>query len=170
MTLEEFKQRVTLIRGERAESLRQHYIDCFVNTESRYFQERIATRTMFKDELLYTGYLWDCLKRPERITEEQLLAELRTHGAVYVFWDLQSSEQIHVENYWKFPKESVLQLDARDLEAGFEYLPEDLYIFDDRMDWSLIPTHETDLENAQFFFRAYPDRANASIIASLAES
>jgi hypothetical protein len=153
MTLEEFANRVSVIEGDQADGIRQQYIDRFVDTDSDWFQQRIAVLKPFTDGLLYTGYLWDCLVHWERISEDQVLESLRTLDVVSVFWDQHSAARIPVEDYWKFPKRSVLELSALDLGAGLEYLPEDIYIFDDRLNWSLIFTHEFD--NGRVCVRAH---------------
>jgi len=155
MTFEDFAARVTVYQDDRADEIRRRYIDHFVNTNSDWFQERIAVLKPFKDGLHYTRYLWDCLKHWERISEDRFFGQLRTYGIVNVFWDLHSSERIFIEDYWKFPKASVLQLDAHDLEAGLEYLPEDIYIFNEDLTWSLILTHEYD--NGRIYVQAHTD-------------
>ncbi len=155
-SLEEFQQKTIVIQGERADILRQAYIDRFVDTESELYKTRIAVRRPFRDGLFYTGYLWECLKHSERIAEDQINDDRLLDKIVYVFWDLHSSEKIWIKDYWKFPKDAVLQLKYRDVLQGSQYLPEDIYIFDDSMEWSLIFTHETDLDNVRFYFRAIP--------------
>ena len=142
MTMEELIERTVVMRGEKAEEVRQAYIERFVDTKSEGFQRYIAVRVPFEDGLYYTGYLWDCLKHSELITEDQLLADLSLRKAVQVLWDLHSAERILIEDYWKFPRDAILRLDARDLASGLTYLPEDIYIFDDSLGWSLILTHE----------------------------
>jgi hypothetical protein len=153
MTFEGFAKRVSVVTGDRADGIRQEYIDRFVDTDSDWFRKRIAVLKAFTDGLLYTGYLWDCLIRWERIAEDHLFETLRALDVVYVFWDLHSAERIPIERYWRFPKPSILELSASDLEAGLAYLPEDIYIFDERLNWSLILTHEFD--NGRVCVRAH---------------
>ena len=47
-----------------------------------------------------------------------------------------------MKDYWKFDKDAVLKMDFEILLDGEEYLPEDIYIFDESMTWTLIKTHE----------------------------
>lgn len=61
---------------------------------------------------------------------------------VFVFWDIHSCERILIEDYWKFDKDSVIEIDFNVLLEGETYLPEDFYIFDKNMTWTLIKTHE----------------------------
>lgn len=53
-----------------------------------------------------------------------------------------SCERILIEDYWKFDKDSVIEIDFNVLLEGEAYLPEDIYIFDKNMTWTLIKTHE----------------------------
>ncbi len=78
-SFEELTDRTEVLLGDKADELRRLYIDRFVDTSKTYFQERIRVRRLFKDGFLYTGYLWDCLKRWERITEVNLMDELMHH-------------------------------------------------------------------------------------------
>ena len=47
-----------------------------------------------------------------------------------------------IEDYWRFEKDAVLKLDFETLIEGEKYLPEDIYIFDKNITWTLIKTHE----------------------------
>src|SRR5579883_1929279 len=141
MSSETFVACTTILPGERADALRTAYIQRFVKTESAYFREYIAQKRQFSDGEYCFGYLWDTLRNPTTISEEQLKAELAQRGEVYVFWDLHSAEHQVAKDYWKFPREAVLRVQAPCLiEAiasmeyvaqGWAYLPEDIYIFDD---------------------------------------
>lgn len=56
-----------LSRGEAAD-IRQLFIDTFVDTTCNYFQNYILQMKSFSDGLRYTGYLWDCMIRRERVS------------------------------------------------------------------------------------------------------
>lgn len=155
LTLQSLRDQAVVITGEEAGRLRQAYIDRFVNTSSDYYKKYIAIKTQFSDGLLYTGYLWDSLKHPEQVKEDQIFDPQLMDKTVYVFWDLHSAERIFVKDYWKFPKDAVLKLKYRDLLAGREFLPEDFYIFDETMNWSIIFTHEYDEnDNSAWYLKA----------------
>lgn len=143
LTLEEFRDRVVVIEGERADQIRATYIARFVYTTSEYYRTRIAIRRRFRDGDHYTGYLWGSLKQSECIPEARILAnDRRLDDRVWVFWDLHSNQQQVVPNYWKFPKAAVLEVRYGDLLAGLHHLPEDIYITDEEMTWSVVLTHE----------------------------
>ncbi len=144
LSLEEFKEGVTIITGAEADRIRDRYIDRFVDTASEYYAAHIETRKQYRDGMYYFGYLWDTLKRGRVIPEAEILDRPDlADETVYVLWDLHSEEKIFIEDYWKFPRGAVLELTYRDLIAGLEYLPEDIYIFDTQYTWSLILTHES---------------------------
>lgn len=75
-----------------------------------------------------------------------LCEELLNKKEVLVLWDIHSCDRIFIENYWKFPKDKVIMVDAKWLIDGLEYLPEDIYIFDYNFSWTYIITHEYDDE------------------------
>ncbi len=144
LSLQNFKQRVTVIIGDGADRIRDRYIDRFVDTGSEYYVAHIETRKRYRNGVYYFGYLWDTLERGRVIPEAEILDRPDLAGeTVYVLWDLHSEQKILIEDYWKFPREAVLELAYRDLMAGLEYLPEDIYIFDRDYTWSQILTHES---------------------------
>lgn len=57
-------------------------------------------------------------------------------------------------DYWKFPVNAALTGHYADIIANLSLLLEDIYIVDLAMTCALIRTHETDLENKLFRFRA----------------
>lgn len=143
ISLEGFKQRITILSYMEAERIRTKYIDSFVNIATKYYKELIAQKKQFADGFYYVGYLWDSLKRVTPISKEEADQILMQKGkSVYVLWDLHSTQRIFIKNYWKFPKDAVLFLPVTELMTGMEFLPEDIYIFDDGFDWTIILTHE----------------------------
>jgi hypothetical protein len=142
ISLEEFRSRFAMITGEEAKTYRDRYIQNFVNTSSEYFKQRIATMKNYRDGYFYDGYLWDCLWKVKLINEMRAKESLSQHQAVNAFWDLHSDEKINIKSYWKFPKEAILKGMASDLLLGLDYLPKDIYIFDDEYTWTLVFTHE----------------------------
>ena len=122
--------------------LRYDYTKKFVNTASAYYQENIERKTMFSDGLCYTGYLWDCLINPNVISEYEADQLLQEKTKIFIMWDIHSCERIFTSNYWKFSKAKVLCVDNwLDIKDN---LPEDVYVFDDSFNWSIVYTHETD--------------------------
>ena len=132
-----------ILDSAASDCLRCKYIETFVNTKSLYYVENIKQKTFFNDGLCYVGYLWDCLKKTNIISESEAEIFLQKKGKVFIMWDIHSSEMILIPNYWKYPKTQILCADQWSNEFK-PNLPEDLYIFDDTFSWSIIYTHETD--------------------------
>lgn len=74
-----------------------------------------------------------------------------------------------IPDYWKFPKWSVLRLSSGILSKNIRvlpqvlHLPEDLYIFDETLQWTLITTHEYDKRNRRIFVHAGADAKRVDI-------
>jgi hypothetical protein len=155
VTFSQFSKDITILQTDDGQKIRQKYINTFVNTDSSFYESRIRTTQHFSDGDYCTGYLWDCLKHWEAIPKEQLIPLIKMiNKSVYVLWDLHSSDLILISNYWKFPREAVLQLNSEKLLEGFQYLPEDLYIFDDSFSWSYITIHEEDSNGNEVILKA----------------
>ena len=131
-----------LSRGEAAD-IRQLFIDTFVDTTCNYFQNYILQMKSFSDGLRYTGYLWDCMIRRERVSYYFMQSTLEMHsGNFYVFWDIHPRDRILIKNYWKYPIDAVLCLAPKELPDVLQTLPEDCYFFDDSLSWAFASTHE----------------------------
>lgn len=143
MDFDEFSQSLTIILGTKSDEIRASYIEHFVDTTSDYYQKNIAITTSQNGEKYYFGYLWDCLKVSGLISEQQLYEKLRDmQQGLFFLWDLHSSKKILIKDYWKFPLRAVLSIKPDVLIQGMAYLPEDIYIFNSSLTWSLILTHE----------------------------
>ncbi len=143
MDLDRFRAAANVLRGSRAHEIRRKYIQSFVDTTTPVYRDRIAVTRPFGDGKYYVGYLWDCLKHSRLIAEDEAVQDLSWRVTpLYVLWDLHSNEQIYIKDYWNFPKDAVLILAAKDLVVGRQFLPEDIYTFDDSFGWSIVFTHE----------------------------
>ena len=111
-----------------------------VNRIERY----IEVVRQFSDGECYQGYLWDCLITPKVISIEEVVKFRAGLKNVFVFWDIHSKDRILIPDYWKFGKDNVLKLKFDELMDNQEYLPEDIYIFDESIKWTLVLTHEDD--------------------------
>jgi len=152
---------MNILDSTKSDALRNEYIKNFINTSSQHYKENIERKTLFRDGLCYTGYLWDCLLNPIIISEdkaEQLLEEKRT---IYIMWDIHSCERIFIPDYWKYPKTKILCVDAW-TESIKHTLPEDVYVFDDTFSWSVIFTHETDEKEERWCL--FADKGFANIL------
>lgn len=153
MDFETFKLNLSILDKDRALFLREKYIERFINIKSETYINNIKDKIRFSDGYCYTGYLWDCLKKPIIIDDNYLKSIVKSIGDVYVFWDIHSCEQIFIEDYWKFDKDDLLELDYQKLIEGECYLPEDIYIFDKKMNWTIIKTHE-DIDGQKYCLKS----------------
>lgn len=151
---EELRQHVQIIEGVEAIALRLRFVERFVDMSSTYYRNRIATQHQFKDGLFPTGYLWECTTNRERIPEDIFWNVSLFDQIVHVLWDSLSSEQVRKPDYWKFPVHAVLTGHYADIITNLPLLPKDIYIVNQVLTCALIRTHETDLENKLFLFRA----------------
>lgn len=142
ITLAEFKLRVTILKDSDQSELRSKYIAKFINTNHEWYHEYIEETKKCVDGECYLGYLWDFLKNPVLISRGEIEKLGKCLGDVYVFWDIHSCERIHIPDYWKFKRNAVLKLSFSDLLGGLNFLPEDIYICNEDLEWTLILTHE----------------------------
>ena len=150
MTLLEFTSAVTIISAEDAYGIRQRYIQTFIDTDTTFYKTSIERLEQFRDGLCYTGYLWDCLRKPYTvISVADAIARIQQRRQVFALWDIHSAERILVPDYWKFPKDTVLQVKSNTLTENLRFLPEDLYLCDDSLSWTVILTHESNSDNSR---------------------
>ena len=138
-----------ILDDEESVRIRNKYIQSFIDTTSTYYVDKIRAQKRYTDGMCYTGYLWDCLLEKKVIPEQQGVQLLNKKRDIYLMWDIHSAQKILVPNYWKYPKKSVLL--AKKWESDMmKELPEDLYLFDSSFLWSVVFTHETDLEGKRY--------------------
>jgi hypothetical protein len=123
---------------------RQAYLDAFVDTSSEYYLSRIASPRQFSDGVHYTGYLWDCLRNPLRITIQRFQNEVIRYSEVFVMADDHSRDRILGAPLWPYLPNSVARFTPQSLLQCLDSLPEDIYVFDKSMSWTLVLTHEDD--------------------------
>jgi hypothetical protein len=121
---------------------RQAYLNAFVDTAKEYYQRNIASPRQFSDGVHYTGYLWDCLRSPIHITIQRFRLEVVRHPEVYVLADDHSRDRIRGAPLWPYPAYSVARFEPQALLEALDSLPEDIYVFDSSLSWTLILTHE----------------------------
>ena len=149
MELENFKKHIRILGKEEAEMYRNRYIEKYINTEHEYYKESIEPLRNCSDGLCYTGYLWDVLKSEkieDNIDEIQTEEYRKFLKQVLVFWDNHSRDQIFIKDYWKFGKKDMIELDYNLLLDHLGFFPEDIYIIDKTLQWTLIFTHEVNME------------------------
>lgn len=153
MELKTFRTKVTLLNETERNRLREKYINTFIDQNHKRYQDQIVLRKRCIDGNCYDGYLWDYLKSREIIDTLYVQEAANRIADVYVFWDIHSCEKILVKDYWKFEKDAMLKLNFTLLLQGKEYLPEDIYIFNESFTWTIILTHE-DLDGRPYYLKS----------------
>lgn len=125
---------------------RNAYLEAFVDTSSEHYQRYIASPRQFSDGVHYEGYLWDCLRSHSRITIQRFRAEVVQHAEVLVMADDHSHDRIPGAPLWPYRPYSVARFRPQALLQSLESLPEDIYVFDSSVSWTLVLTHENDGE------------------------
>ncbi|MBR2224109.1 MAG: hypothetical protein IJ973_07255, partial [Christensenellaceae bacterium] len=133
-----------IIEGKEYLAIMELFIEQFVDQSSIIYLERIKKKHRFSDGLFQKGYFWECLKERNRKNEKYCIDILSNKCEFYVMWDILSSEQICVPDYYKYPMESCLKLSFQEYLKKTNTFPEDIYLFDDTFTWCVILTHEDD--------------------------
>lgn len=148
-----------IVTEDLKRDLRQKFINEFVNSDSEHFKKYIDTLKQYPDGLCYDGYLWDCLKIDYSLREttmEQAILYLKNKSRVFVMWDIFSKYRVPIKRILSddYPKDTIIEIDSlelcqviqnewcnQDVTKG-KYLPEDIYVFDNTMNWYVVFTHE----------------------------
>jgi hypothetical protein len=123
---------------------RESYLEAFVDTACEHYQRYIASPKKFSDGMHYEGYIWDCLRSPTRVTVQRFRLELENYLEVLVMADDHSRDRVVGAPLWPFPAYSVACFEPKLLVEWLQSLPEDIYVFDSSMTWTLVLTHEHD--------------------------
>jgi hypothetical protein len=134
----------TILSSEDSAFWRQTYLDAFIDTASEHYKRYIASPQQFSDGTHYTGYLWDCLRSSSRITTQRFRLEVIQHSEVFVLADDHSRDRIPGAPLWPYPAYSVARFEPQILLESLNSLPEDIYVFDSSLSWTLVLTHEHD--------------------------
>ena len=162
MTVNELLSKgVQVLLGEEAAEIRRRFVSEYVDVDSQYFKEHIATLKRYSDGEFYFGYLWDVIPNYTRISEEQAASVARGFGSSYSLWDLHSADNIWLPNYWKFPRDAVLKGTAIEIFHARPILPEDLYIIREDFDICLVLTHEEQPYGVPITLEATPRKQEA---------
>lgn len=151
-----------ILPEEKAEGLRQSFINAFIDTTGDHYQEHIAKRRQYPDGCFYDGYLWDCLKDNRNYEKEcsieTAVAALAKKEKVLVMWDLFSTYRVRDFRRFSisYPRNTILRMSgsvlAKQVVEEWEkdqsvqdqalWFPEDIYCFDETLRWYVIFTHE----------------------------
>ncbi len=133
---------MNILKKRKAKVLREKYIEKYVDVTGKAYNEKILKLYEMSDGLCYIGYLWDCFKNYSLADETECLHILAEKNNFIIFWDINSSDYIRIKNYWNYPKDAVLQIDNKEFIEKMSSFPEDLYIFDETLSWTVVLTHE----------------------------
>lgn len=150
-----------MLLGEEAGEIRTRFVSDYVDVDSQYFEDRIATLKRFSDGEFYSGYLWDVIPNYTRISGEQAASLARSLGSSYSLWDLHSADKIWLPDYWKFPRDAVLKGPAIEIFHARPILPADLYIIREDFAICLVLTHEEEPHGVPIILEAAPRKQQA---------
>ncbi len=148
----------TIVNQEKADSLRQAFIEAYTDKSLPHYRKTLGLRRFF-DGMCYAGYIWEVLRKPyDIVTREAALALLDEKAEVYIMWDNRTMEKVAQSFHYKVPKDRVIRMKGRELaeqlRADFaplaenvSFLPEDIYVFDGSLTWYIAFTHEPDGNN-----------------------
>lgn len=133
-----------ILSPEDSSFWRQAYLEAFVDTSSEHYQRYIASPRRFSDGVHHEGYVWDCLRSAKRITAQRFRLEVVRYPEVFVMADDHSRDRIPGAPLWPYPAYSVARFEPQRLLDSMGSLPEDIYVFDTSVSWTLVHTHEDD--------------------------
>jgi len=146
MELENFKTHMQILNQYQADEYRKRYINKYINTNSKFYIDRIETLTQFSDGLCCTGYLWESLKSPMFIHEEQIETYRSKLKQVLIFWDNNSKDRIYIKDYWKFGKKTMVRVD-------YNLFLDHAHFFPEALQWTIVFTHEDDINNRRLIMQ-----------------
>ena len=133
-----------ILASDQSALLRQAYLDAFVDTHCDHYAKYIVTTRSFSDGEHYEGYIWDCLRQPKRIAFKRLTDAVARFDEVFVFADDHSRDRVVGAPLWPYAPLSVARFQPNGLLKCLSTLPEDIYVFDSSVSWTLVLTHEHD--------------------------
>jgi hypothetical protein len=133
-----------ILAADESALLRQAYLDAFVDTQCDHYAKYIRTERTFSDGRHYEGYIWDCLRQPKRITFKHFTNAVVRFDQVFVFADDHSRDRVVGAALWSYDALSVARFQPDMLLRCLPTLPEDIYVFDASISWTLILTHAYD--------------------------
>jgi hypothetical protein len=155
---------------DQAQILRQKFIDTYIDTSHKLYQKNIkdlTPDTLYHDGMI-VSHLWSCLKRETRYSVDfetalHYLYQL-SNDSFYVMRDIQpkrskewlsSYSSFHPKSDSYLQSDDIIHISPRELcevilhdhlievyRIGYPILDEDLYVFDDSLNWYIVFTHE----------------------------
>lgn len=138
-----------ILTAKKSKQIRRHYFNKFLNKNTDLFQHEISKPKLCSDGFCYCGYMWDTFLNPQLISYNQAIKKIMYSKFIYILWDINSCENIFIQNYWKYPKKRVLLIPTIEFKKISKTLPEDIYIFDETFEWTIALTHE-DIDGTRY--------------------
>jgi hypothetical protein len=130
MTLEEFAEAATVRTPDEAADIRRRFDAAFLRADHA------------------VGPRWGRLSARQRVSLARLWATVAGVEVVHLMWDPPVDGRPTHPYVGAFAVDAVLWCRVEDLERGVEWLPDDLYVFDETFTWSAIFTRETDVDGS----------------------
>lgn len=133
-----------VITGDKALILRNRFIDRFVDKRSRWYHA-ILDQVRESHGKYYYGCLWDSLFRANLsiVPMDFVMNFLQKQESIYLFWDKHPEISFTWRSpNWSYPKNCVLKLSFSEWKEISDLLPEDCYLFDETLTWTIALTHE----------------------------
>ena len=70
-----------------------------------------------------------------------------------IFWDNNSKDRIYIKDYWKFGKKTMVRVDYNLFLDHTHFFPEDVYLTDETLQWTIVFTHEDDINNRRLIMQ-----------------
>lgn len=154
---------------KNAEEIRQRYIECFVDSKEKFKEahnREFVARLEDFDKWYDGAFIWDKITNKAKVTSiGQSLEQLRSKAGNVLF--MSEGKDFKGSCHMIFNSEEiqgfVARANAKELAEKISYewyesvkqylesqtimektLPEDLYVFDESFEWTIVFTHETD--------------------------
>ena len=132
MTLDEFRTAVRVLPEPEADEVRHRFGEAFLRADDSCAGAGGAP-------------MWRALRHRQRVSLARLWATVATNDTVTVMWDRPDDPSLP-RRPAGFVDAHVLECRVVDLERGVDWLPEDLYVFDESYTWSAVFTREADVD------------------------
>lgn len=119
---------MNILTGTEYEEIKQLFIMSFTRNTSTC------------DE--HYNYFWEQLIEYNRKSERFCWDYLSSKNNIYIMWDTLDNFEFKNDKYWKYPRYSIVCATSKELYDKRDTFPEDIYIFDASLEWTIIFTHE----------------------------
>ena len=143
-TLEGHDPNIRILSKESEAFFRQSYQHAFLDIKSPLYADRIVKLIEIDGESYQTSYMRYILRNAKLISLSESIEILTNHTKVLVIWDVNAVDYKYHDNYWKFGTWTIIEVTPEYLLSIDSDLPEDYYVFDCELSWSIVFTHDYD--------------------------